>query len=759
MQNFSERQRTLDINSSFIVSAPAGSGKTTLLVMRYLKLLSCAKYPEEILAITFTKKAALQMRDRIYQALQNPETNDDLIKKVLERDKKEHWNLLKSNRFFIHTIDGFCNHLTQMEPIISGLGVNPNILEGQSLKECYKEAIYNLLKSLEEDISYRKELEDLLLHLDVDYQKIESLLIQMLSCRDQWLDSIVNFRDIDLPLENLVKENIEDCKKSISKKLKEKLFSTLNIDFPEMKNMEELQRWKKVADILLTKDYKWRKKISVSKEIKQNLSLIMEEVYQYEEFKNNLKKISLSPSGYSNQQKRIITSLTKVLKVLVGYFLRLSFQKRESVDYIEIALAAIKVLGDENPSELALKLDYKIQHILVDEFQDTSTTQYKLLEKLTSGWQNDGRTLFLVGDPMQSIYKFRQAKVGLFLKAKEGIGSIKLNAITLSTNFRANKNLIDWTNLVFSNAFPKIENISSGAVPFIPSKPSMLGSEKERSKIQIHAFKTKDYLIEAHKVLEIVEETIKNDEKGSIAILVRSRSHLDYILPALKKARIPYKGVELEKLEKNIHIHDLFSLTSALINENDRLSWLSILRAPWCSLSLYDLHVLTSKTDENTSFWQTISRFFEFQELSDHAKLNLERFTGIMKQSLKSLLFNSLRNVVENAWISLKGYLFTQKTDIKYVKDFFNLLDEIQIINKKTKNFLQENMKHLYAKPDFNTEKQLQIMTIHKAKGLEFDTVIVPGLNRKPKPQKNSLLMWTERLDSFNRIPSDTVYR
>ena len=168
-------------------------------------------------------------------------------------------------------------------------------------------------------------------------------------------------------------------------------------------------------------------------------------------------------------------------------------------------------------------------------------------------------------------------------------------------------------------------------------------------------------------------------------------------------------------------------------------------------MSLYDLHVLTSKTDENTSFWQTISRFFEFQELSDHAKLNLERFTGIMKQSLKSLLFNSLRNVVENAWISLKGYLFTQKTDIKYVKDFFNLLDEIQIINKKTKNFLQENMKHLYAKPDFNTEKQLQIMTIHKAKGLEFDTVIVPGLNRKPKPQKNSLLMWTERLDSFNR--------
>ena len=84
-------------------------------------------------------------------------------------------------------------------------------------------------------------------------------------------------------------------------------------------------------------------------------------------------------------------------------------------------MAAENALGNnENPSDLALFMDYKIQHLLIDEFQDTSITQYRLIEKLIIGWQpNDGRTIFAVGDPMQSIYRFRQAEVGLFLRTQK----------------------------------------------------------------------------------------------------------------------------------------------------------------------------------------------------------------------------------------------------------------------------------------------------------------------------------------------------
>ncbi len=103
------------------------------------------------------------------------------------------------------------------------------------------------------------------------------------------------------------------------------------------------------------------------------------------------------------------------------------------------------------PEDLALALGQRIRHILVDEFQDTSYTQFELLEKLTAGWEpGDGRTLFLVGDPMQSIYRFRQADVSLFLKARlEGIGAIRLEPLTLSVNFRSRPEIVEWVNRTF----------------------------------------------------------------------------------------------------------------------------------------------------------------------------------------------------------------------------------------------------------------------------------------------------------------------
>ena len=105
------------------------------------------------------------------------------------------------------------------------------------------------------------------------------------------------------------------------------------------------------------------------------------------------------------------------------------FRAERVIDFMELGIAAREALGQiDNPSEVAYRMDSRIEHLLVDEFQDTSRAQFELLLKLTSGWQPaDGRTLFLVGDPMQSIYRFRQAEVGLFGAAEEqGIGDLLL---------------------------------------------------------------------------------------------------------------------------------------------------------------------------------------------------------------------------------------------------------------------------------------------------------------------------------------------
>src|SRR3989338_3181791 len=141
------------------------------------------------------------------------------------------------------------------------------------------------------------------------------------------------------------------------------------------------------------------------------------------------------------------------------------------MDFTEVALKALMILKDTDaPSEVALVLDYRLQHILVDEFQDTSLLQYRLLESLTENWQaGDGRSLFLVGDPLQSIYRFRQAEVGLFLRTWEkSLGQIKLTPIQLTQNFRSQKILVDFYNEKLSQVLPKYSMMQEGAVGYVP---------------------------------------------------------------------------------------------------------------------------------------------------------------------------------------------------------------------------------------------------------------------------------------------------
>jgi ATP-dependent exoDNAse (exonuclease V) beta subunit len=143
---------------------------------------------------------------------------------------------------------------------------------------------------------------------------------------------------------------------------------------------------------------------------------------------------SLPSANYAEHQWQLLDSLTSILPILVAQ-LTIVFKQQSATDYTAISQAALLALGDEDsPTDLALQLDYRIRHILVDEFQDTASPQLELLRKLTSGWQaGDGRTLFIVGDGMQSCYGFRSANVGLFLDARQrfnGAGSARQFPLT-----------------------------------------------------------------------------------------------------------------------------------------------------------------------------------------------------------------------------------------------------------------------------------------------------------------------------------------
>ena len=140
---------------------------------------------------------------------------------------------------------------------------------------------------------------------------------------------------------------------------------------------------------------------------------------------------------YTDDEWRVLEAQLIVLR-LAAAELEVVFAERRAADYPRFASAALESLGDEGmPTDTALALDATLSHVLVDEFQDTSETQVRLLRGLTAGWQRgDGRTLFLVGDPMQSIYRFRNAEVGLFLDVREnGIGDLQLRAVDARGQF------------------------------------------------------------------------------------------------------------------------------------------------------------------------------------------------------------------------------------------------------------------------------------------------------------------------------------
>src|ERR1700736_2169218 len=150
-----------------------------------------------------------------------------------------------------------------------------------------------------------------------------------------------------------------------------------------------------------------------------------------------------------------------------------------AVDFPAVSMAALRALGTAAaPTDLNLRLDYQLRHILVDEFQDTSSAQLELVKLLTAGWErDDGCRVFCVGDPMQSIYGFRQAEVRAFLElADEGVGDVQFDVERLRSNFRSAKPLVDWINGCFSRVLPRVDDRERGAIAFRPSEAAARGA-------------------------------------------------------------------------------------------------------------------------------------------------------------------------------------------------------------------------------------------------------------------------------------------
>lgn len=758
----SVRDEALNVSKSFLVQAPAGSGKTSLLVQRFLTALAVAKQsPEEIVAITFTRKAAAEMRDRIIAALelgtniQRPDNSYEeslwiIAKKVLQRDKQAGWQLLNNPaRLKVMTIDALCASITKRMPILSRFGAQPRIESKPEL--LYIRAVEQFLVTIDQNVPWQEALFKLLGYLDNDRARVKKLLVRMLQIREQWLRSLAynslnhNMRcELEAGLELVVSESLEKLIELIPEELD---FSLLPCVAPQ-----NLNDWLKIAAVLLTATGSWRRTVtakegfaapSASKNKQEKLQLqqrktamlqMLEQLSKQESFRGQLDSLrKLPPINYDEQQWQIIQALTIILPVLAAQ-LTVVFRDVGQVDFTEVALAASSALADQNaPTDLALDLDCKIQHILVDEFQDTSHTQYRLLEQLTSSWEShDGRTLFLVGDPMQSIYRFRQAEVGLFLKAKRnGIGNICLQFAQLTVNFRSSAAVIKWINEVFTASFPKVDDMTLGAISYMPAQAA---NENIVTEAVTHCLDVKPDA-EALQIIKIIETSRLKNPQCSIAILVRAKSHLSKILPVLRQHNINFHGIDIESLDERPLVQDLLALTKAILHLDDRIAWLAILRAPWCGLTLQDMQRVSCG---DLTIWQNIQK--------DNSP-RLRRFVAVLSHAMQRIGRDTIDIIVQCAWRDLGGaQCLDDVAKLQEAEAFFAMLASVNTQREIfTPGFLEAQLKLLFLQNSTVDPHAVKIMTMHKAKGLEFDVVILPGLDRYTRNNEPQLLLLEHR--------------
>ncbi len=786
------RLQALDPQRSFLVQAPAGSGKTELLTDRILALLATVDRPEEIVAITFTRKAASEMHARVLLKLAQglgPEPAQAhrrqswaLARAAIERDRQQGWHLLQyPSRLSIRTIDAFCAYLVRGMPWLSTMGGMPGVCD--DARQYYRAAAQATL-AMADDMP---AVAQVVAHLDVDLRAAETLLADMLGSRDQWMPLLEAGSDASLLADHLASAVDEDLERlaglmpvgwaqSLAEPCRMAVANLTQTgqggDVAPLLDWDgqpfdpahvNLAQWQALASMVLKKDGDIRKTVDKRQGFEAKTAYKEAFVAWLKGFDGSepwiqaMAEICHAPQeGYQDWQLEVLEQLIQVLR-LTWAQLMMQFAQAGEVDFIEIAQRALRALGSaDEPTDLLLSLDASIRHLLVDEFQDTSHTQIELLARLTSGWSpDDGRTLFLVGDPMQSIYRFRKAEVGLFLKVQEqGLSELPLTALQLTTNFRSQTAVVDWVNHVFKPLFPHTPHVGLGAIPYTASQafnPPLDGLGVQLCPVWSRVDDDGDPEASAREAealtVKLAREALARnpDSEHPVAILVRARTHLQDVVRLLAQEGVPCRAVELVSLRSRQVISDLVQLACALSHPDDRLAWLSILRSPMCGLRLHTLHGLFGVRPERTvpdvlqaylheadpQAWGLDNE--EHSRVTHAATVLLDPYNddGVMP----------FASWLELCWTRLGGKLvYGSDNDLADTQSFFRLVEKLAPYGGLDPAELASALDNLYAAPGSQGGPAVEVMTIHKSKGLQFDTVILMGLHRRPRGETQRLL-------------------
>ena len=806
------RDLALDGSQSFVVQAPAGSGKTELLIQRLLTVLATADSPSEVLAITFTNKAAGEMRERLHTALLSalaPEPPDssalttrrrELALRVIERDRALGWRLLDGlNGVMIDTFDAFCARITGSAPVLSVAASSALASVSESVGSLYRQAAQDALFDDDSDVVVASRTLLSLAANRVDH--VIDLIANLLGRRSQWLGEAVDTTDagvaqinarlqaeIDAELARIAELFNPLHRADIGAMLAYTAETFSLADKVDIAGEREaaladwtsgaatflVSTWKCVAELVLTDKGELRKSKGINKsvgfplstdaefsnltkaerdEAKARMKALLDELTNEPRWISALAKVDHLPTASAIAEHAATLKATLIILKRAAAYLSILLRQQGVTDFAGVASAAQNVLQEEREAVLGA-LDARLRHVLVDEVQDTNPAQFALLTAIISDWSSgDGRTLFLVGDPMQSIYGFRDADVSLFALAQtRGVGDVRLTPLTLTANYRSQPGVVDWVNDRLSRVFARVGGWESAPVMFTAAVATRAQGEHAAPAVEHLAFADADS--EAAYVAEAITQIKRDHPAASVAILVRTRPHAQAAIAALSAQSIAFTAREFARWEQRETIRDVLSLTFAIAHPSDRTALFSVLRSPWVGLTLETLAALAHYLDNagrDAPQWFALAHDTPWLRNAgaEEAQRVAHAYAAFSTAHARAWL-SPLAEQVRAAWQQLGGLSWCADSDARDDAEIFfawlhenapgGLLPARHVVHDL---LARQHRSFAAASAAENTGTgSVEILTIHKAKGLEWDHVFLVGMDCKQRGDSRELARW-----------------
>lgn len=804
------------------VSASAGTGKTWFLVSRIKRLLLNGIKPNSILAITFTRKATSEIKDRLEIDLKEWASADDKklksylieigLKKPNEKDLKNAHELYEHYQFSdkgiqIMTFHSFSQEILKKFPIEAKVPIGFSVGEQSEINLIKETAITNLFTTKNTDDVELIDQITTLLGLVGGIENARKILYNFIEKQNVWRAFTQNNTDmLTTALESLdslyapfINKNNLDAffNKDTLKQLTnlgtyltngnntQKEFSKTITKISSQKEQSD-QDFLDVEEIFLKPDRNYRK-LSRSKVLTSTLS--EKDLDKPFMLWDGLAELCLQTRLEMNAKNtyEINRSLYIVSQHLFDIFQDIKF-KRGILDYDDLEWYAYELLNKSGHSEwVQYKLDQRINHFLIDEFQDTNPTQWLLLKPLfeeIASKEQAGlkKSIFIVGDKKQSIYGFRLANPEIQSIANKYIEENFLNFSSpkLGTSYRSSPAIIDFVNQLFSdtdylsyNNFIEHKTADSlanrwGYIEILPLCVKKDNKAVTKYRNPLLEYRSQDgenfYAKEAQEIAKKINSLIKKKvmlqsaqpnpkliDYSDILVLVRNRTHIHELESALRKQGIPARAEKPNALLKRQEIKDMVALLEFLVTPYDDVNFVHILRSPIFSISDEDLFVL--KSADGDYWYKKLENLNNKKSTLDYAHFCLQKWMGnadyIPIHDLVSQIYSE-SNIFEYYRATLKPNEFiSAQNNLQYFLELTLDIDSgrystiTSFIHKlKTLNLQKRN--DLNEPPITNNDACVHIHTIHNAKGMESPVVfLAAGM----EPYKRKIAAWDLLID------------